>query len=140
MTTASPSPPVGFSLRHASDGFQRDGLRPFYEYRDLGIAAATGGRAMAHVIRAIPGQHATAPAHRHALEVQIVYVLKGWARFWYEGVGEVLLEAGSCVHQPPGIVHKEVGHSDDLEMLEITVPAEFATTIAAPNGAPPADA
>ncbi len=121
----------GFSVRHAADGFQRDGLRPFYEYRDLGIAGATEGRAMAHVIRAIPGQHASAGKHTHSLEVQIVYVIRGWVTFWYEGVGEVRLEAGSCVHQPSGIVHQEIGHSDDLEMLEITVPASFETTAAA---------
>jgi quercetin dioxygenase-like cupin family protein len=122
--------PPGFSVRHASDGFTRDGLRPFYEYRDLGIAEATGGQAMAHVIRAIPGQHASAPKHTHTLSVQIVYVTRGWVTFWYEGVGEVRLEAGSCVHQPSGIVHQETGHSDDLEMLEITVPASFETKTA----------
>jgi quercetin dioxygenase-like cupin family protein len=62
----------------------------------------------------------------------MVYVLKGWVRFRYEGVGEVLLEAGSCVHQPPGIRHAEIAHSDDVEMLEITLPAEFETTGADP--------
>ncbi len=55
----------------------------------------------------------------------MVYVTKGWVRFEYEGVGEVLLEPGDCVHQPPGIVHREVEHSDDLELIEITLPAEI---------------
>jgi hypothetical protein len=31
------------------------------------------------------------------------------------------------VHQPPGIRHRELGHSDDLEMLEIVMPADYAT-------------
>jgi hypothetical protein len=31
------------------------------------------------------------------------------------------------VHQPPGIRHRELGHSDDIEMLEIVLPAGFAT-------------
>ena len=57
----------------------------------------------------------------------MVYVLKGWVRFEYEGTGEVLLEAGSSVYQPPRIRHREIAHSDDLEMLEITAPAEFPT-------------
>lgn len=39
----------------------------------------------------------------------------------------VRLEAGSCVHQPPEIRHRELGHSDDIEMLEIVLPAGFAT-------------
>jgi quercetin dioxygenase-like cupin family protein len=117
-----------FSVAHAKDAeFEGQGLRNFFVYRDLGIREATGGRVGAHVIRAVPGAHAEGGRHTHALEFQMVYVLKGWVRFWYEGVGEVLLEPGSCVHQPPGIVHKELGHSDDLELIEITLPAEFPT-------------
>lgn len=56
-----------------------------------------------------------------------MYVLKGWIEFGYEGQGRVRLDAGSCVHQPPGIRHVELGHSDDVELLEIVLPAEFAT-------------
>jgi quercetin dioxygenase-like cupin family protein len=56
-----------------------------------------------------------------------VYVLKGWIEFEYEGQGTVRLEAGSCVHQPPEIRHRETGHSEDIEMLEIVLPANFET-------------
>jgi hypothetical protein len=31
------------------------------------------------------------------------------------------------VHQPPGIKHDEIAHSEDLELIEITLPAEFET-------------
>ena len=117
------------SISHADEStFERDGLRVFFEYRDLGVKQATGGRAGAHVIRAIPDHKGKGGVHRHGgLEFQLVYVLRGWVRFWYDGRGEVLLKPGSCVHQPPGIVHQEVDHSDDLELLEITLPAEFST-------------
>ena len=57
--------------------------------------------------------------HVHDCDFQMVYVLNGWATFEYEGQGKVRLEAGSCVHQPPGIRHRELGHSDDIEMLEL---------------------
>ena len=118
-----------FSVSHAKRAeFHRDGLRPFYEYRDLGIEAATSGRFRAQVIRPNPDHPGKAGHHRHALEFQIVYILKGWVVFDYEGVGNVRLEAGDCVHQPSGIVHAEIEHSDDLEMLEITSPARFETT------------
>lgn len=117
-----------FSVTHAATSpFRDDGLRPFFQYRDLGIRAATGDKVLAHVIRAKPGMQAHPERHHHAVEFQMVYVLKGWIRFHYEGVGEVTLEAGSCVHQPPGIRHTELGHSDDLELIEIVLPAEFAT-------------
>lgn len=117
-----------FSVTHAATSpFKDDGLRPFFQYRDLGIRAATGDKVVAHVIRAKPGMHAQPERHHHAVEFQMVYVLKGWIRFHYDGVGEVTLEAGSCVHQPPGIRHTELGHSDDLELIEIVLPAEFQT-------------
>jgi mannose-6-phosphate isomerase-like protein (cupin superfamily) len=117
----------GFTVSHASDAEFVTGLRSFFAYRDLGIRDATDGRVVAHVIRAVPGATFHGPAHRHAVEFQLVYVLKGWIEFEYEGQGVVRLEAGSCVHQPPGIRHREVGHSDDVEMLEIVMPADFAT-------------
>jgi len=110
--------------------FEGGGLRGFFEYRDLGIKEATGGKVGAHVIRAAAGKHASGDTHLHRLDFQMVYVLKGWVRFWYEGQGDVLLKAGSCVHQPPGIVHREVEHSDDLELIEITLPADFGTDAA----------
>jgi len=116
-----------FSVSHAKDAQWDRGLRAFFEYRDLGIKDATAGKVVAHVIRAIPGVHAMPQRHHHEVEFQMVYVLKGWIRFDYEGVGEVTLTAGSCVHQPRGIRHTELGHSDDLELVEIVSPAEFGT-------------
>lgn len=124
MTTT----PDSFSARHAKDAvFESTGLRACFEYRDLGIAEATGGKVGALIIRAKPGGEAGFGWHKHVLDFQMYYVLKGWIRFNYEGVGEVLAEAGSCVHQPPGIRHAELAHSDDLELIEITLPAEFKT-------------
>ncbi len=65
--------------------------------------------------------------HRHETRFQLVYVLKGWIEFDYEGQGVVRLEAGSCVYQPPGIRHRELGHSPDVEMLEVVMPGDFST-------------
>jgi quercetin dioxygenase-like cupin family protein len=117
----------GFTVSHAGDAQFTAGLRSFFEYRDLGIKEATEGRVAAHVIRARPGAPFNGVPHRHGVTFQLVYVLKGWIAFEYEGQGVVRLEPGSCVHQPPGIRHREVGHSDDVEMLEIVMPADYAT-------------
>ena len=66
-----------------------------------------------------------------------MYILKGWIEFECEGQGVVRLEAGSCVHQPPNIRHRELGHSDDIEMLEVVLPAGFTTKeVSSVNGAP----
>ena len=117
-----------FVISHADAGqFEGAGLRPFFEYRQLGIGAATGGDVGAHVIRAVPGMESPGTWHTHDLNFQLVYVTQGWVVFEYEGEGEHVLRAGSCVLQPPGIKHREVRHSDDLELLEITSPAQFST-------------
>ena len=118
---------TGFVVSHAKDAQFERGLRSFFEYRDLGIAAATDGAVVAHVIRALPGATHIGAPHLHRTSFQLVYVLKGWIEFEYEGQGRVRLEAGSCVYQPPAIRHREIGHSADIEMLEIVMPAAFAT-------------
>ncbi|MCC7458598.1 MAG: cupin domain-containing protein [Nitrospira sp.] len=116
-----------FAASHAKDARFERGLRSFFEYRDLGIKDATHGRVVAHVIRAAAGKEFSSQPHLHRTEFQFVYVLKGWIEFEYEGQGLVRLEAGSCVHQPPSIRHRELGHSEDVELLEIVLPADFST-------------
>ena len=116
-----------FTVTHAHEALFTRGLRSFFEYRDLGIERATGGRVDAHVIRAAAGADFSSQPHRHKTSFQLVYVLKGWIEFEYEGQGVVRLEAGSCVYQPPEIRHRELGHSEDLEMLEVVMPAGFET-------------
>lgn len=117
----------GFVVSHAKGANFERGLRSFYEYRDLGIEEATAGGVVAHVIRAAAGSGFSSQPHIHKTTFQLVYVLKGWIEFEYEGQGRVRLEAGSCVHQPPEIRHREVGHSADIEMLEVVLPAGFKT-------------
>ena len=117
----------GLVTSHASGATFERGLRSFYEYRDLGIKAATEGRVDAHVIRAAAGKEFSSQPHIHKTTFQLVYILKGWIEFEYEGQGIVRLEAGSCVHQPPEIRHRELGHSEDIEMLEIVLPGNFTT-------------
>jgi len=103
------------------------GLRAFFEYRNLGVDDATQGKYSANVIRAVPGRHAEPAWHIHQLDFQMIYILQGWVTFEYEGQGEVTFRPGSAALQPPGIRHREIRHSDDLELIEITSPAEFKT-------------
>ena len=124
-----------FTVTHARGATFERGLRSFFEYRDLGIKQATAGQIDAHVIRAAAGTDFSSQPHLHRTQFQIVYVLKGWIDFEYEGQGTERLEAGSCVYQPPEIRHREVGHSEDVEMLEVVMPADFKTEeVAAVNG------
>ena len=50
-----------------------------------------------------------------------------WVPSIYKGEGEFTLYPGDVVYQPPEIHHREIEHSDDLELIEITSPSEFET-------------
>jgi quercetin dioxygenase-like cupin family protein len=104
--------------------WRSDGLRDFFLYRDLGVEAATHGQVIAHLVKANMAPERGTGWHRHEADFQIVYMLKGWARFMY-GDKETLVEAGDCVHQRPGIVHYLYDCSPDMEYLEIVSPADF---------------
>jgi mannose-6-phosphate isomerase-like protein (cupin superfamily) len=114
---------------YREEDFAADGLRAYAKYRDLGIAAATDGLAQAHVIRLIgpcnPAE--VSKLHYHDAEFQMVYVLNGWVKTYMEGEGETLMKQGSSWTQPPRIKHLIRDYSDNCELLEVILPAEFRT-------------
>jgi hypothetical protein len=122
--------PQAFVVSHLhEDDFETNGLRNYARYRDLGIAAATSGLARAHVIRFVPPFRADQVSipHYHDVEFQMVYVLKGWLVSEFEGQGPVTMRQGSCWIQPPRIKHTVLDYSDDCEVLEVILPADFET-------------
>jgi mannose-6-phosphate isomerase-like protein (cupin superfamily) len=122
--------PVVNLFSHVKSGdvpWRTDGLRAFFAYRDLGVAAATGGRVIAHLVRANEAPEKGTGWHTHQAEFQIVFMTKGWAKFMYEDK-ITLVEAGDCVHQRPGIVHYLYDYSPDMEYLEVVGPADFGST------------
>ena len=134
-TTAISAPPLSKTIAYESHTdvshvkpedtqFLPGGLRDFFVYRDLGVAAATRGKVIAHIAKAnMPPDNGTG-WHYHVAEFQIVIMLKGWARFMY-GETPTLVSAGDCVHQRPGIIHYLFDYSPDMEYLEIVGPADF---------------
>jgi hypothetical protein len=116
-----------FTFSHHREEDFDAGLRSYAKYRDLGLAPATGGMVQAHVIRMIPPfrpEEVSTP-HYHDVDFQMVYV--GWMTTEFEGEGTHTFHAGSCWIQPPRIKHTVLGYSDDCELLEIVLPADFDT-------------
>lgn len=105
------------------------GLRAYAKYRDLGVAEASGGLAQAHVIRLIGpcDPKEVSKLHYHDAEFQLVYVLNGWVKTYMDGVGEQTMRTGSCWTQPPRIKHLIRDYSDNCELLEVILPAQFKT-------------
>ena len=114
---------------HREEDFKADGLRAYAQYRDLGIAKGTHGLARAHVIRLIGpcDPNEVSKLHFHGVDFQMVYVLRGWVKTYLEGQGEILMREGSCWTQPPRIKHLIRDYSDDCELLEVILPADFET-------------
>jgi hypothetical protein len=114
---------------YRDEDFKADGLRTYAKYRDLGVAEASSGVARAHVIRLIgPCEpEVVSKLHFHDVDFQMVYVLKGWVKTYLEGVGETTFQTGSSWTQPSRIKHLIMDYSDDVELLEVILPADFKT-------------
>ena len=118
-----------FARMSASDAtWNREGLRADSEYRDLGLAKATGGRIGVKHIRALKPMAAPTGWHWHDMTAHYVYVLRGSLTFRFAGVeGDVTLREGDGLSQPAGVPHNVIARSDDLEVIEINEPAEYGT-------------
>lgn len=117
------------NFSHAKSGdneFVDEGLRSFFQYKDLGISKATNGLVLAQIVRAKEEPKAGTGWHYHEADFHIVYMIKGWAKFMYEDK-ETLVSVGDCVHQAPGIRHYLFDYSSDMEYLEIVGPASFTS-------------
>ena len=103
------------------------GLRSYAQYRDLGMVEATNGMVRTHVLRFTEpcDPKVVSKLHFHDTEFQMVYVLKGWVKTELEGQGEITMRAGSSWTQPPRIKHVINDYSEDCELLEIIMPADF---------------
>ncbi|MCE8023195.1 hypothetical protein [Billgrantia aerodenitrificans] len=73
---------TGFShVTPQNSEFVDEGLRSFFQYRDLGISTATGGAVLAQVVRAKNAPDIGTGWHLHEADFHLVYMLKGWSRF-----------------------------------------------------------
>jgi quercetin dioxygenase-like cupin family protein len=129
-TVTNPRRPHKFLVNHLRDeDFKLDGLRRYARYRDLGIKDATHGMAVAQVIRfqAPCDPKLVSKLHKHAADFQLIYVLKGSITSQFDGEGVHTMKAGDAWLQPKNIKHKVLDYSDDCEVLEIVMPANFKT-------------
>jgi quercetin dioxygenase-like cupin family protein len=116
------------------------GRRDFFKYRDLGVTAASGGQMRAQVTIGTQGLTRPTGWHYHVCDGQFIYMLKGWVELQFED-GTIRVEQGDSLFIPGGIRHNETCASDDLEILEVSVPADMGTKpCAAPGGSADASA
>jgi quercetin dioxygenase-like cupin family protein len=116
-------------LRHATTETAPfvPGRREFFKYRDLGVTDATNGEMRAQIMSAVTGMTEPTGWHYHVCESQFVYALKGWVDLEFETGETIHLQAGESLLIPGGMRHNETATSNDLEILEVCVPADMGT-------------
>ncbi|MBK5254674.1 MAG: cupin [Vicinamibacteria bacterium] len=124
-------PPTRHALvvRRLADGdpwvIGRAGMR----YRDL-IPGRLGGAVIASHIHIPDAGPVPDMVHFHDVGFQLIFCAHGWVRVVYEDQGPpFVLKAGDCVIQPPRIRHRVLEASENLQVIELSVPAEHVTTM-----------
>lgn len=98
-------------------------------YRDL-VPDRLGGSIIASHIRIPDGGPVPDMVHFHRVGFQLIFCIHGWVDVVYEDQGEKMrLTAGDCFIQPPEIRHRVLEASDNVQVIEIGVPAEHVTEI-----------
>ena len=89
-----------------------------------------GGQLIASHIRIQNGGPVPDYVHHHDVSFQMIYCYKGWVQVVYEDQGPpFVMRAGDCVLQPPHIRHRVLECSDNMEVIEVSSPAEHETFV-----------
>ena len=111
----------------AENSPQVKGRREFFRYRDLGVTEASRGILRAQTMKAVKGMTQPTGWHYHECDGQFIYILKGWIDLEFETGDKFHITQGQSVFIPGGMRHNETAASDDMEILELSVPADMGT-------------
>ncbi|MCF6232683.1 MAG: cupin domain-containing protein [Rhodobacteraceae bacterium] len=118
-----------FAVRRLADQAPWVIGRAGMNYRDL-LPSRLGGAIIASHIRIPGGGKVPDMVHFHRVGFQLIFCYRGWVDVVYEDQGpKIRLTAGDCFIQPPEIRHRVLEASEDIEVIEIGVPAEHITEI-----------
>ena len=126
-TLMRPADGMKLAISSAKDAHYVPGRRQFFQYRDLGVTEATGGKMRAQVTSAKSAMDRETGWHYHTCDMQFVYILRGWVDLEFAGGRKTRFGVGDSVMIPGGLPHQETATSDDLELVEVSVPAEMGT-------------
>ncbi len=103
------------------------GPRSFFDYRDLGVAEATGRLIEVQVVRAQRAKEGGTGWHSHNM-AQLSFGLSGWAMLDVEQVaGQVRQGCGDALSIPAHWRHNASSFSDDYWALQLQIPADYDT-------------
>ena len=104
---------------------------PGFEARRTGVDDATGGVANVEVARTVNGAEdgAAAVVTSHDADILFTFVLRGGMRLRASGPGAQDLRAGDAFTVPPQTRTAYERCSADLELLQVSLPGRFETTM-----------
>ena len=102
---------------------------PGFEARDTTINANTKGMASVIVARPVSNPTGPAPATRHNTDILFTYVMSGEMTLSGEGKDPYRLTMGDAFVIPPGFKTQYLDATEDLQLLEVTLPGQFDTEI-----------
>ena len=113
-----------FVYNQAANAEWRPSRLPGFVARDTTINANTKGVAGVQVVRRGQGDPAWTT---HDADIHFTFVMEGNMTLEGEGKHPWLLSPGDAFVIPPGLKTRYSAPSDDIELLEVTLPGEFAT-------------
>ena len=117
-----------FCRHTARDAVWHPARLPGFSACDTGIAVAAGGVANAQVARRT-GESSDAAETSHDADILFTFVLEGGMTLRVPERETCELRAGDAFVLPPGLRSTYEHCTDDLELLEVSLPGAFVTTI-----------
>jgi quercetin dioxygenase-like cupin family protein len=111
----------------AKDGVFKPFRIPGFEARDTTINENTRGVASVMVARPLAGQ--ASPWTRHDGDILFNFVMSGEMTLEGEDKDPYRLAAGDAFVVPPGMATRYVDPTGDLQLLEVSLPGDFETTV-----------
>ncbi|MDH4065633.1 MAG: cupin domain-containing protein, partial [Acidobacteriota bacterium] len=116
-----------FCRSQAADAVWAPWRLPGFEARETGIGAATAG--VASVLVARPAGVVESPPTSHTSDILFTFVLSGRVTLHGEHQGAYALAEGDAYVIPPGMKTALSDASEDLQLLEVSLPAHFLTVV-----------
>ena len=113
----------------AADPILVQGRRDIFKYRELGVTTASGGAVRAQVTIGTQGLTRETGWHYHVCEGQFIYMVKGWVELQFEDGRTIVCKEGDSLYIPGNTKHNETRAADELEILEISIPADMGTKV-----------
>jgi quercetin dioxygenase-like cupin family protein len=104
------------------------GRRDFFKYRDLEVADASAGQMRAQVMSSSKGMSRPTGWHYHECDGQFIYILKGWVDLEFEDGRTIRVDEGDSLFIPGYLRHNEIRTSEEMEILEVSMPGTMGTT------------